>query len=314
MNAKKVMLIIPLIISLLSIGYSIESNVSPYFGYHYMDKTKNLNNSWEIGAYYTDKLSERLFIDYNLGFVISSIKSSGENTLLLGGGINVLYTFSKIEQITPFVLAGIGGVGGYSARAGLDFGVGCFIEINDSLSPRVEITNIYYGETLGSDTIVQIILAMPLAKNENTVVPEVVQPIAAEVKETINPSITNELEKVFLKTGKIEKMNMKINFDSGTSVVKSKYAISLQKYAQLLLAHPEIKLLIKGYTDNRGNKNSNLKLSELRAKSIANVLIYKYGINKTRIKIQGFGGANPVATNKTEAGRALNRRIEASTL
>ena len=278
-----------------------------------MDQTKNLNNSWEIGAYYTEKLSEAFFIDYNVGLIQSSIKSSGENTLLLGGGINLLYQFEKIDLITPYVLTGIGGVGGYNARIGLDLGIGCFIKLNDYLTPRLEIKNIYFGNTLGNDTIYQVMLSMPIAQDVPAVA-EVIAPAAPIIKEPTKTSFQSELEKIFIKTGKVEKMNMKITFDSGASVVKGKYAVSLQNYAEFLIKHPEIKLLIKGYTDNQGNKAFNQKLSEMRAKAIANVLINKYGINKTRIKIQGLGGENPVATNKTEAGRALNRRIEASTI
>lgn len=313
MNIKNVVFIFSLILSFISIGYPADSYVSPYLGYHYMDRTKNLNNSWEIGAYYTDKLSEKLFVDYNVGFILSAVKTSGERTLLMGGGVNALYAFEKIDQFTPYIFTGIDGVGGYNARVGLGLGVGCFININNSFTPRVEIKNIYYGNTLGNDTIYQVILAMPIAKDV-PVVKEIAKPVEPETKEPITPSITNELEKVFLKTGKIEKMDMRINFASGTSVVKEKYTISLQNYAKFLIAHPEVKLLIKGYTDNQGNKNFNLKLSELRAKAVADVLINKYKINKTRITVQGLGGANPVATNKTEAGRTLNRRIEASIL
>jgi outer membrane protein OmpA-like peptidoglycan-associated protein len=313
MNINKVAIIFSFILSILSFAYSSTAYVSPYLAYHYMDRTKNLKDSWEIGTYYTEKLSEAFFVDYNVGFIQSSVKSSGENTLLLGGGVNVLYQFEKIDLVTPYILAGIGGVGGYNARIGLDVGFGCFIKINDYFTPRLEIKNIYYGNTLGNDTIYQVMLSMPLEQNAHAVA-EVIKPVAPEIKAPVKTSFKSELEEAFIKTGKVEKMNMKITFDSGASVVKGKYDVSLQKYAEFLINHPEIKLLIKGYTDNQGNKAFNQKLSEMRAKAVGNVLIYKYGINKKRIQIQGLGGVNPVATNKTEAGRALNRRIEASTI
>ncbi len=310
---KKIKFLLVSIIALLSFSYSYDAVVSPYIGYHYMDHTKNHNNAWEIGAYYTDKISESLFLDYNIGLIFGRIPSVGEDKLLVGGGVNALYLFQNNSIIKPYLLAGIGGVGGYEARLGLDLGFGCFIKLADNFEPRLEVKNIYYGHTLGNDTIYQIIFNMPLSKTPKKV--EEVKPIVPvpAIKEPVN-TYKSKLEEIYVKTGKVEKLNMQINFDSGASVVKPVYAQSLQKYAEFLMDHPEIKLSIKGYTDGQGGKAFNKKLSELRAKAVANVLIYKYGISKNRITAQGLGGANPVATNNTEAGRAKNRRIEASTL
>ncbi|MDD4527091.1 MAG: OmpA family protein [Candidatus Margulisbacteria bacterium] len=315
MNTKKTILIFSLLLSILTFSFSYDAVVSPYIGYHYMDQAKDHNNSWEIGAYYTDKISENLFLDYNIGFIFSKITSLGEDKLLVGGGANALYLFPNKSIITPYLLAGIGGVGGYQAKLGLDLGFGCFLKIADNFEPRFEVKNLYFDNNSGNDTIYQIIFYMPTAKVEQKK-PEPVAPVAPiipEIKEPVKKTYFNELEEVFKQKGKVEKMNMKINFNSGASAVKSEYEKVIQNYAEFLLYHPEINLIIKGYTDNQGDKKFNQQLSELRAKSVANVLIYKFGVNKKRIIVQGLGEADPVATNNTEAGRALNRRIEAST-
>ncbi|MEI7942861.1 MAG: OmpA family protein [Candidatus Riflemargulisbacteria bacterium] len=285
---KKVIVIFCLILSLFSLGYSSNAVISPYIGYHYMDQTRDINNAWELGAYYTDQISDQLYLDYNLGLILSTIKSSSEGKLLLSSGINALYNVAKFGRVTPYILGGIGGDIGYESRFGLNLGLGVKIKISNYFEPRFEIKNIYYGTTLGNDTVYQIILTWPLVKNN--------------------------LEESFKKNGKVEKLDMKINFDSGSSTVKEEYLLSLQDYAEFLIEHPSVKLLIKGYTDNIGAEEVNKQLSQLRAEAVATVLSKNFNISKDRITAEGFGEADPVASNDTAEGRAMNRRIEASTL
>ncbi len=70
-----------------------------------------------------------------------------------------------------------------------------------------------------------------------------------------------------------------------------------------------IKISIEGHTDNVGNATSNKKLSDDRAKSVMNVLIAK-GIDKSRLSAIGWGQEKPVADNRTDEGKAKNRRVE----
>jgi hypothetical protein len=81
--------------------------------------------------------------------------------------------------------------------------------------------------------------------------------------------------------------------------------------ARLLTLHPEItRLRIEGYTDNRGSALDNLELSKNRAAAVRRLLVEGHGIDGKRLVAQGFGPAKPIADNRTEAGRAKNRRIE----
>ena len=84
---------------------------------------------------------------------------------------------------------------------------------------------------------------------------------------------------------------------------------TLKKVYESLQAYPEVKVEIRGYTDNRGSKEHNRKLSQGRAESVKQYLVTK-GIDPSRLKVKGYGPADPIATNKTAAGRAKNRRIE----
>ena len=100
-----------------------------------------------------------------------------------------------------------------------------------------------------------------------------------------------------------------IYFRSNSSdLMPQSYPILLQE-KQNLLDNPDMKVEIQGYTDNIGKDAINKKLSLDRANAVRNYLI-RNGIDPDRLTAIGFGKANPVADNRTEQGRAENRRIE----
>ena len=70
-----------------------------------------------------------------------------------------------------------------------------------------------------------------------------------------------------------------------------------------------MELQIDGYTDSTGSKAHNLKLSKERAAAAKKYLVDN-GIEASRLKSEGYGEASPIASNKTKAGRADNRRVE----
>lgn len=78
---------------------------------------------------------------------------------------------------------------------------------------------------------------------------------------------------------------------------------------EVLTENPTMQILIAGHTDSRGYPKANKKLSEDRVKSVVDHLVSK-GISAERLKYKGFGSSVPVADNKTEDGRAKNRRVE----
>lgn len=86
---------------------------------------------------------------------------------------------------------------------------------------------------------------------------------------------------------------------------ESKRLIDL--FADFLEHNPTVKAEIQGHTDNVGNDNDNLVLSDKRAQSVYNYLIEK-GIPKNRIRFKGYGESKPIAPNTTPEGRAMNRR------
>lgn len=101
-----------------------------------------------------------------------------------------------------------------------------------------------------------------------------------------------------------------IYFDTGKSEVKPESDAALKEVAKLMAGDPQLKLLVVGHTDGTGQLDSNMKLSQARADSVVKALTAKHGIALARLKPQGAGPIAPVATNRTEEGRAKNRRVE----
>ena len=101
----------------------------------------------------------------------------------------------------------------------------------------------------------------------------------------------------------------KIVFDSGSVNLQGVSLSLLDKIAQVAGRCPNQAIQVHGYTDSKGSAAINRKLSKVRAESVANYLAQS-GIDKQRLAAIGHGEKNPVATNKTETGRAQNRRIK----
>lgn len=83
----------------------------------------------------------------------------------------------------------------------------------------------------------------------------------------------------------------------------------LDLIVEMLEENPDVKILLKGHTDNRGDASLNLQLSEERARAVADYLT-NHDISTNRISSKGFGGTEPVASNLYEETRRLNRRVE----
>jgi len=99
-----------------------------------------------------------------------------------------------------------------------------------------------------------------------------------------------------------------IQFDLGKASIKKASYKLLDEVVTILNDYPDYNMTIDGYTDNTGDDAKNLQLSKERANSVRNYFISK-GIDANRLTANGYGEANPVASNKTAAGRAKNRRV-----
>jgi len=101
-----------------------------------------------------------------------------------------------------------------------------------------------------------------------------------------------------------------IYFDTGSATLKAESDPTLQEISRLLEERASLNLLVVGHTDNQGDFSLNMNLSTQRAESVVQALTSRFGVNASRLQAAGVGYLSPVATNDTDAGRAMNRRVE----
>lgn len=100
-------------------------------------------------------------------------------------------------------------------------------------------------------------------------------------------------------------------FDVDKAEIRPEYRDEISKVSKFMQQYPSTTAVIEGHTDNVGDAEYNRGLSQRRAESVVNHLVKTYSIDRSRLSAKGYGMANPVADNSTEAGRQANRRIEA---
>ena len=122
-----------------------------------------------------------------------------------------------------------------------------------------------------------------------------------------NAQDVSAVEKAIAETGKFVTNN--ILFETGKATLKSESMAEIQKVADYMKKNPRARFEVQGHTDNQGSDKVNDPLSQQRAEAVVKALD-DLGVDDFNLKAVGKGSHEPVADNKTEAGRAKNRRVE----
>ncbi len=127
--------------------------------------------------------------------------------------------------------------------------------------------------------------------------------VAGTVANNGCPEVTEEVQKTLNEYAKT------ILFNSGKSTIKEESNKALGDIIAILKEYPTAKFTVEGHTDSVGSNKLNQRLSDARANSVKNYLT-ENGVDQFRLSAVGYGEDRPIATNKTRAGRAQNRRVE----
>jgi outer membrane protein OmpA-like peptidoglycan-associated protein len=135
---------------------------------------------------------------------------------------------------------------------------------------------------------------------------------ASQQTEQMRERLKNQLNQVLQTTetarGLIVNMS-DVLFDFNKYTLKSDAQVKLAKVSGILLAYPNLKLQVEGYTDNIGTDEYNQKLSEQRADAVREFLVAQ-SVADAAITAEGYGKSDPIADNSTNSGRAQNRRVQ----
>lgn len=108
------------------------------------------------------------------------------------------------------------------------------------------------------------------------------------------------------------RVELDVKFDFDKSKVKEESYADIKNLADFMKQYPQTTTVVEGHTDSVGTDAYNQGLSERRASAVRDVLVNQYGVGADRVNAVGYGESRPVADNATEAGRAINRRVEAA--
>lgn len=117
-----------------------------------------------------------------------------------------------------------------------------------------------------------------------------------------------EVQRLEDETLKID-ISSEVSFDFGSAALKSAFMPTLQKVSGILDRYPKTIIHVVGHTDSVGSESYNMELSRRRAQSVVDYFATR-GISPNRLVTAGRGEMEPRASNDTEAGRQLNRRVE----
>ncbi len=128
-------------------------------------------------------------------------------------------------------------------------------------------------------------------------------------------AVVLEEDKPTLRDFELVKKGMTITlrgvyFDFNKATIKPESHPALADAAKILTDNPSISVEIQGHTDAIGSDEYNQKLSERRAQAVVAYLVQNLGIDVSRLTARGYGESKPIASNDTDEGRALNRRVE----
>ena len=313
--------------------YEITPMYSSAFPEHNTDLPKAYGNAGlAIGFNQTDSIFDQI----ELGF-LRSIEDVNYQNAFRDTGITRIFTnfvkdYDLTSSISLYTLIGAGVeifddefAGNEDGLFG-NYGVGIKMAIYDDIAMKVDLRHLIETDHGDNTLLYNVGLSIPFGKVAKAapvvVAPVVEKPAPAPVVETPKDSdgdgVIDSLDQCpdTISGAKVDSVgcmtlvNLNINFDTNSAVIKSSYDSRLEAFAKMMKTDTRLKATIEAHTDSVGSNAYNQKLSEKRAKSTIEAL-KALDVDTSRLTAVGYGETKPVASNATAEGRAENRRVTA---
>ena len=284
------------------------------------NKIWGLDDGMGFGVGAGKAVTDHINLELNAGYSSQNFKNgragSLDDTTLTA---DALYIFNRDPSaVSPYILGGIGAVDARSPTGSqshfiADVGVGLmkwFQDVAVRGDVRYRAIDGKHSPTVTNDWIASIGLMIPIGAKPVPPAPAPApapapyvapapapEPAPAPAPETARPAAHTKV--IFEGT----------NFDFNKATLRPTGKAKLDENVKLLNQYPDMNVEITGHTDNIGSDKYNMKLSEKRAETVKKYMESK-GIAANRMTTKGYGKAKPIASNKTKAGRAENRRVE----
>ncbi|MBS7660363.1 OmpA family protein [Pseudomonas lalucatii] len=285
------------------------------FGKRYMtDSSRDLSNGnllgGSVGYYLTDDVE--LALSYGEYHDIRSENGTGNKNIKGNlAGLDAIYHFGEQGVgLRPYVSAGFAhqNISNVPARTGRDHstfanvGTGVKYFFSENLFARAGVDGMYNIDANEAEWAAGLGVGMNFGGSSKPAPAPApvaaVQPVAEPVQVEEEP-----MEMV--------RVELDVKFDFDKANVKQESYGDIKNLADFMNQYPQTTTTVEGHTDAKGSDAYNQKLSERRANAVREVLVNQYGVQGERVNAVGYGESRPVADNASDAGRAINRRVEA---
>jgi OmpA-OmpF porin, OOP family len=244
---------------------------------------------------------------------------------------NLVKEYDLNSAISLYALAGVGveifdneAAGNEDSPFG-NYGAGIKYKIADQFSLKADVRHLIETDHGDNNLLYNIGFAIPFGEVSKPapVAAPVVAPVVAPKpkaapKDSDKDGVIDALDQCpnTMAGAKVDSVgcmtlvNLDINFDTNSAVIKNGYNPKIAEFASMLRENPKLSATIEAHTDSVGSNAYNQKLSEKRAASTVEAL-KALKVDPAKIKAVGYGETKPVASNDTAEGRAENRRVNA---
>ncbi len=268
--------------------------------------------------------------------------SNGVDFKMTQATLDLMYNFMPEWTVTPYALLSAGYAwyesDGYKKISPTleDFdedepvigaGLGLKANLTDNLFARLDGRYVSYTDSNIEDYIAHLVIGYTFGESTEAA-PPAAEPVVMEAPvdgDADGDGIPDSRDKCpgtaagakvdaegcYIIIEKPVTIRLEVLFDFDKSVVKPEYYPEIKKVADFMKQYPMTDTVIEGHTDSKGTNAYNLSLSQRRAEAVRQVLIDQFKVEASRLSSVGYGEERPVADNKTEQGRQLNRRVVA---
>ncbi|MEG1040654.1 MAG: OmpA family protein [Pseudomonas sp.] len=298
----------------------------------YYDSQRDFKNDGNlfggsVGYFLTDDVELRLGYDE-----VHNVRGEdGKNIKGSNTALDALYHFNNPgDALRPYVSAGFSdqsigqtGRGGRNGSTFANLGAGAKWYITDMFFARAGVEAMYNIDNGNTEWGPTVGLGLNFGGSGGKVAPAPA-PVAEVCSDSDNDGVCDNVDKCpdtpanvtvdadgCPAVAEVVRVELDVKFDFDKSVVKPNSYGDIKNLADFMKQYPQTTTTVEGHTDSVGPDAYNQKLSERRANAVKQVLTNEYGVESSRVESVGYGETRPVADNATDAGRAVNRRVEA---
>ncbi|MGA4636843.1 OmpA family protein [Pseudomonas solani] len=307
------------------------------FGKRYFtDSSRDLTNGnlfgGSVGYYLTDDVE--LALSYGEFHDIRSENNTG-NKNIKGSqtGLDAIYHFGTPGVgLRPYVSAGFAhqSISNVPARTGRDhstfanIGTGLKYYFTENFYAKAGLDGMYNIDVGESEWAAGVGVGVNFGGGSKPAAEPAPAPVAEVCSDSDNDGVCDNVDKCpdtpanvtvdadgCPAVAEVVRVELDVKFDFDKSKVKEESYGDIKNLADFMNQYPSTTTTVEGHTDSVGTDAYNQKLSERRANAVREVLVNQYGVGSERVNSVGYGESRPVADNATDAGRAVNRRVEA---